>query len=127
MEWRQSLPREIVAELLDARLVADRGEQVVAARAGLGRIFTAIPVHLVEMLGLGVVRLEIAVGDRPCRRETAVMANLAEVTFAQPEQRRSIKFRVAAHVVVRVRMQRLAVLVVPHLFGVVLRLDVDGA
>ena len=52
--------REVVAQLLDARLVADRRVRIRAARRRLGRILAALAVHLVEVLGLGVVRLEVA-------------------------------------------------------------------
>ena len=38
------------------------------------------------------------------------MRQLAEVTLAQPEERRAVELGVAADVVVRVRVQRLAVL-----------------
>ena len=56
-----------------------------------------------------------------------MMTKLAEVLLAQPEERCTIEFRVAADVVVRVRVKRLALFVVPHLFGVVARIDVDRA
>ena len=55
------------------------------------------------------------------------MTKLAEVLVAQTEQSGAVEFRVSADVVVGVRMERLAVLVVPHFFGVIFRLDVDGA
>jgi hypothetical protein len=42
-------------------------------------------------------------------------ADLAEVLPAKPEQRRSVEFRVAADVVVRVGVERLAVAVAPLL------------
>ena len=48
------------------------------------------------------------------------MAKLAEVALAQAEQRGAVELGVAADVVVRVRVERLAVLVVPHFLGVVL-------
>ena len=43
--------REVVGELLDARLVAHRRERVGRARRRLGRILAARAVHLVELLG----------------------------------------------------------------------------
>ena len=65
--------REVVGELLDARLVADRGERVRRARARLGRVLAARPVHLVELLGLRVVGLELVVADRPRGRDAVVV------------------------------------------------------
>src|ERR1051325_6994426 len=55
------------------------------------------------------------------------MLQLAEVFFAQAEQRRAIELRVAAYVVVGVRMKRRTILVVPSFLGVVLGFQVDGA
>src|SRR5215471_14967757 len=54
-----------------------------------------------------------------------MMDNLSEIPLAEPEQGRTVEFRVAANVVVGVRMERLPVLVTPRLFGVVFRLDID--
>ena len=70
---------EVVGELLDPRLVADRRERVRRARRRLGRVLAARAVHLVELLGLRVVRLHLVVGDRPRRRDAVVVAQLAEV------------------------------------------------
>jgi len=39
-----------------------------------------------------------------------MMAQFTEVLFAQPKQRRAVELSVAAHVIIRVRMQFLAVL-----------------
>ena len=78
-----------------------------ALAGGSVGILAALAVHVVQPLGLGVVRLELVVGDRPGRRDAAVMAQLAEVLAPQPEQRRAVELGVAADVVVGVRMQRL--------------------
>ena len=51
-------------------------------------------------------------------------ADLAKVLFAQPEERGAIELGVAAHVIIGVGMERLAVLVLPHFFRVVLGFDV---
>src|ERR1043166_3150291 len=56
-----------------------------------------------------------------------MMANLAEVLVAQAEQCGSVEFRIAADVVVRMRMQRLALAIAPHFLRVIPRLDVDRA
>ena len=47
------------------------------------------------------------------------MFYLAKIFFAEPEQRRAIKFRIAADVIIGVRMQFAAVGVAPKLFRVV--------
>jgi hypothetical protein len=59
-------PREVVGELLDAGLVRDRRIGERAGALGLGRILARLAVNEVELLGLGVVRLEV-LGDRPRR------------------------------------------------------------
>ena len=54
-----------------------------------------------------------------------MVTNLAEVLFAKAEERRAVEFRVATDVVIGMRMERLAILVLPHFFGVIFRFDVD--
>src|SRR5271157_2897294 len=85
----------------------------------------ALAMHLVEVLGLRVVGLEIVVGDGPCRRNPAMMVQLAEVALAQAKQRRAVEFGIAADVVVGVRMKVVSVLVEPRLVGVVVGIDID--
>ena len=104
---------EVVGELLDARLVADRGERVRRRRGRLGRILAARAVDLVELLGERVVRLHLRVVDRPRGRDPVVVAQLAEVLLAQAVQRGAVELRGAADAVVHLRLERLAVLVVP--------------
>ena len=96
---------EIVVELLDARLVRDRrvGERAGARR--LGRVLAGLAVDEVEPLGLGVVGLEVGVGDRPRRRDAAVVRDLAEVALAKAEQDRAVDLGVAADEVLRVRAE----------------------
>src|SRR5439155_24787719 len=66
---------------------------------------------------IGVVRLEVLVGERPGRRDAAVVPNLAEVLLAEAEEDCSVDLRVAADVVLSVRPERNPMLVDPHLFG----------
>ena len=73
-----------------------------------------------------VVGLHLVVGDRPGRRDAAVVADLAEVLLAQAEEGGAVEFGVPADVVVRVRMELLAVLVAPDFLRGVLAVDVDG-
>ena len=67
-------PAQVVDQLLDARLVAERRMQVGRTGARLGRVGAALAVHLVQMLGARVVGLELAVLDRPGRGDAAVVA-----------------------------------------------------
>src|SRR5260370_37100231 len=50
---------EVVGQLLDARLMADGGPGIGGVGRRFSRIFSAVSVHLIEVLGLRVVRLEI--------------------------------------------------------------------
>src|SRR5262245_28993050 len=55
------------------------------------------------------------------------MLELAEIFCAQAKQRRSEEFGVDADVVIRVRMEFLAVFVAPDFFGLVFPFEVDRA
>ena len=89
------------------------------APARLGRIFARLAVHMINALRLSVIRLEFVVGNRPGRRDAAVMFDFAEILFAQAKERRAIKFRIPADVIIRVRMQFAAVGISPQFFRVV--------
>ena len=52
-------PGEVVEEPLDARLVGDRRVGVRRGGRWLGGVLTPGAMHLVELLGLGVVGLEL--------------------------------------------------------------------
>src|SRR5438045_4003037 len=65
-------PRQIIVELLDARLVTDSRPGIRGACGGLRRIFATIAVNLVDVLGLRVVRLQFVIPDRPGGRNSAV-------------------------------------------------------
>ena len=108
---------EVVGELLDARLVAHRRERVRRRRRRLGGVLAARAVDLVELLGERVVRLHLGVGDRPRGRCPVVVQQLAEVLRAQPVQRGPVELGGAADEVVHLRLERLALLVVPGVGG----------
>jgi hypothetical protein len=127
MKRRHAEPAEIVTQLLDARLMTDRRKRVRGARGRFGRIHAPLTVHLVELLGLGVVGFHILVADRPSRRDAAVVREFPEVFLAQAEQSGAVELRVATDVIVRVRVKFLAVFVAPQLLRLILALDVDGA
>ena len=103
VERVQALLLQVVAELLDPWLVLHRRVAVLLAGVALGGVLAVLAVHQVEMLGLGVIRLEVLVAHRPRRGDAAVVAQLAEVLRAQPEQRRAVELGVAADVVVDLR------------------------
>src|SRR5262249_28317964 len=119
VKWLQSEAFEIVAQLLDARLVTDGRMWIRAAGLWFGRIFAPLAVHVIEALGFEVVRLEVVIGDRPRRRDSTKVADFAEIFLAQTKESRAVEFRVPADVVIRVRMERFAVLVAPFLFRLV--------
>ena len=117
---------EGVRELLDARLVRDGRERIRRARRRLGRILAARAVHLVELLGLRVVRLQLVVGDRPRGRDAVVVAQLAEVLGAQAVERRAVELGRTADEVVDLRLERLAARVVPRVGRDVAVVDEHG-
>lgn len=99
------------------------GVWVRAAGQALGGVFAVPSVHEIELLGLGVVRLQVLVADRPGGGDAVVVAQLAEVLGAQSEERGAVELGVAADVVVDLRRELVAVLVVPELGSTVLALD----
>ena len=104
---------EVVVQQLDPRLVRHGRERIGRARGRLGRVLAARSVHLVELLGLRVVRLQLVVGDRPGRRDAVMVAELSEVLLAEAIERGAVELRRAADEVVHLRLERLALLVVP--------------
>ena len=115
VERVQALLLEVVAELLDARLVPDRRERIRGAGRALGGVLAVLAVHPVEVLGLGVERLQVLVADRPRGRQPAVVPDLAEVLRPEPEQRRAVELGVASDVVVQLGRELVAVPVLPEL------------
>ena len=114
---------EVVAQLLDAGLVGDRRMEVLRTGMTLARVLAVLAVHEVQVLGLGVVGLEVVVRDGPGRRDAAVVAQLAEVLRSQPEEGRTVELRVATDVVVDLWLEVVAVPVVPDLRREVLAAD----
>src|SRR5262249_35282897 len=97
--------REVVAEPLHARVMADRRVRVRRAGWWVRGVLAALAVHVVKLLGLRVVGLKVLVADRPGGRDAAPVLELVEVLPAQPEERRPVELGVAADPVVRVRME----------------------
>src|SRR6266705_910293 len=113
--------------MLNALLVTYRRILVGSAGIRLSRILTAIAMHVIEMFGLRIVRLQFIVANWPGRRGPAVVPNLTKVFLAQTEQRGAVEFRVASDVIICVWMECFAVLVVPGFFRVVLAVKIYGA
>src|SRR6266702_8423022 len=90
----------------------------------LCRIFPTLAMHFEKTFCLGIVRFEIVVADRPSRRQSTIMMQQAEVFSAETKQRSAVELRVPAHIVVRVRMKRLSLRVVPVLLRLVLSFEV---
>ena len=105
--------RQVVGDLLDARLVGDGGPRVLLRPRALGRILAVAAVHLVQPLGLGVEGLEVVVAERPRRRDAVGVLDLAEVLRAQPVERGAVQLGGPADEVVDLRLERGAVGVVP--------------
>src|SRR5689334_16458693 len=106
---------EVVGEPLDTWLVRDRGVWKRSRAPRFGRVFAGLAVNQVQPLGLCVVGLEVVVGDRPRRRDAAVMSHFSEVALAQPEQDRAVELGVPADEVLLMGLVRIPVLVVPEL------------
>ena len=89
--------REVVGELLDARLVRDGRERVRRARGRLGRVLAARAVHLVELLGQRVVRLDLVVARSAtparCRRGAAARRSPPRAAGRAPRRRASSRRR----------------------------------
>jgi hypothetical protein len=79
-----------------------------------------------EVLSPIVVRGEFLIGDRPVRRHTARMLNLAKIRFTQSRQCRAINLGVSADEVVHPRREPPTARVPPLLLGLVAVLGEDG-
>ena len=66
VEGLQSRPREVVGQLLNAWLMAHRRPGIRGTGFWFGRIFSAVPMDLIQILGLRIVRLQFVIADRPC-------------------------------------------------------------
>ena len=112
---------------MNTRLVADRGVRIGSTSFGLGWVLAGVAVNVVKTLGFRIVGLHVAVGDGPRRGNAAVVVNLAEVFLPQTKQRRAEEFRVAADVVIGVRVELIAVFIVPLFFSLVFPFEVHRA
>src|SRR5436190_22500703 len=65
MKRLQPVQRKVVAQLLDARLVADRWVWECSTAVRLSRIFADRAMHMINLLRLSVIWLEFVVRNRP--------------------------------------------------------------
>src|SRR5438552_7289966 len=107
--------------------MTDRRMWIGTARTRFRGIFAALAVHVIQPFGLQVVRLQVVVGNRPRRGNPSKMLDLTEILPAQPEQCRAVEFGISAHVVIRMRMERLSIFVAPFFFRLILALHIDRA
>src|SRR5262249_12177602 len=111
VERAVSNPGEVINQLLNARLMAERRMQIGCTRRWVGRVAAAQAMHLVEMLRLGVIRFEVLVADWPGGGDAAVVLHLTEVLLAQTNEGRAIEFGVATDEVMRASVELIAVLI----------------
>src|SRR5437879_9572558 len=91
VEGLQAGTREVIRQLLNTWLVADGRPGIRSLGRRFRWILAAITMHLIKILGLRVIRLQIVITDRPRRRNSAVVSELTDIFFAQPEQRGALK------------------------------------
>src|SRR5207245_4503460 len=120
-------PDQIVMQFLDARFMADGLVAVRRAGRRLRRVLASLSVHLIEVLRLGVIRLQLLVRDRPGRRDATVVLDLAEILLAEPQQHCPVDFGLAAGVVWDAGMENPHILVFPTDISSVLVVYEDGA
>ena len=85
MKRPQPGSREVFTQLRDPWFMADGRVGIRAAGRRLRRIFATFAVNMIDPLGLGVIRLEVFIRDRPCGRDTAVMPDFTEVLLTESE------------------------------------------
>jgi hypothetical protein len=83
-------------------------------------------VDLIEVLGLGVVGLELVVAEGPGRGDASVVPELSEIFLTEAHQRRPVKLGVPADEVVGTGMKGFPPVVVPRFPDVVLPVGDDG-
>ena len=88
----------------------------------LGRVLTAVAVHLVQLLRLRIPRLEIVIRQRPRRGHPIHMPQFPEIPRPQPVQRRPVQLRRPADEIMHLRLERAPVPVEPGVLADVLPL-----
>ena len=115
MEGMQAGGAQIIGQLLDARFVADRRMRIGHRTGWIGGILTAQAMHVIHRLGLLIPGLEVAVAQRPGRRDTVVMFKRLKIALAQAEVMSAVHLGGATNEVMAARLERVALAVVPNI------------
>ena len=118
-ERRVSSFGEFVEEFLDTRFMRNGREWVFRFRRGLGRVRSSLAMDLIESLGLGIVRLKVAILQGPLGRNASLMLNPFKIALSQPKHGAPVDLRIASHVVAGAGTKFLSVFVPPHLVSVI--------
>ncbi len=112
---RQRPDRRVISWM--PRFVGHGRPRVLLRPVTLGRVVAVVAVDLVQPLRLGVPRFELVVAHRPRRRDAVGVLDLTEVRRPQPVQGGAVELRRPTDEVVDLRLERLAVGVVPGVGG----------
>src|SRR5262249_47761026 len=82
-------------------------------------------MDLIEVFGLGVVGLQVFIGDRPGWRYPVVVLEFTEIFLAHAKQRCTIELRRAAHEVIRPWLKGSTAVVVPGVLRDIAVLEED--
>ncbi len=118
----------IIRDRLHIGFVTDRRMGIRLAVGRFGGIASPFSVNIVELFGLGVVRLEVGVFERPFRGNSAFVSDFVKVPFPQSNQGGAVEFGIAADPVAGLGFKGFALLVVPVFIGVVamVLIDIEG-
>ena len=103
--------------------MAGRGCGIRLRVGPFGGVLPAGAVDLVEVLRLGVPRLELVVADRPGGRNAVDVLDLTEVSGPKAVERGAVQLGGPADEVVDLRLERRPVTVVPGVLRDVLPVD----
>jgi len=105
--------------------MAPWGQRMTRIRRGRGRR-AQVTVDVKKIFRAAIKRLHISVGDGPGRRDAPLMLDDTKVFGAHAKHRRAVHLGLAAHEIRLLRVERLAVLILPGLLGVVAVVQEDS-
>ena len=114
-----TVARQVVGELLDARLVAYRRFRVRLCPPWFGRIFTPSAVNLEQFFRCLVPRLELVVFDGPFRRKSIGVLDASEILLPETEENAAVDLRIAADKVMEPGFEAVASRRNPRLIGLI--------
>src|SRR3989442_15621161 len=97
--------------------MTDRRMRIRSTGRWIRGILFPAAVHLVELLGLRVIRLQVLVRDRPRGREAAPMLDLPKALPAEAEHRGAIELGVASNPLFVFRVELSALRFPPSFLG----------